>query len=399
MKRRLFFVAISMLYSLSTFSQLSVNSSGKVTITNNGYRSLEINTRNEGIYVTRSGNSSSSTLASITGVCDKDGIPTSIGVEGKSVSSSSTQYFDNLHRSYGVMGTAGHGSNGWNFGVLGRLQNSYGAGVYGSAITNDWGRNLSDPYAGYFNGNVQVLGNLQATGSVSGILLGASVAPTSVASVLAEDLEENFVSNKIANLSVVTYYKEQPVVLAENVGEEKDITPNWVSDIELQSLSKKHYALSAEQLEEVFPELVYTNADKSKSINYVEMIPLLLQSINELRSELNRMKKENLMYANSKKATEIEPVLNTVVNFSLSQNKPNPWVESTEIELSVPQNVMKAKLLVYDLTGKQVFEKVISERGNSSLKLTSADFTSGMYIYSLITDGKLIETKRMIVTK
>ena len=183
------------------------------------------------------------------------------------------------------------------------------------------------------------------------------------------------------------------------MGEEKDITPNWVSDIELQSLSKKHYALSAEQLEEVFPELVYTNTDKSKSINYVEMIPLLLQSINELRSELNRMKKENLMYANSKKATEIEPVLNTVINFSLSQNKPNPWVESTEIELSVPQNVMKAKLLVYDLTGKQVFERVISERGNSSLKLTSADFTPGMYIYSLITDGKLIETKRMIVTK
>ena len=79
MKRRLFFVAISMLYSLSTFSQLSVNSSGKVTITNNGYRSLEINTRNEGIYVTRSGNSSSSTLASITGVCDKDGIVQLLG--------------------------------------------------------------------------------------------------------------------------------------------------------------------------------------------------------------------------------------------------------------------------------------------------------------------------------
>ena len=92
MKRRLFFVAISMLYSLSTFSQLSVNSSGKVTITNNGYRSLEINTRNEGIYVTHSGNSSSSTRASITGVCDQDGIPTSIGVEGKSVSFSSTQF-------------------------------------------------------------------------------------------------------------------------------------------------------------------------------------------------------------------------------------------------------------------------------------------------------------------
>lgn len=397
MEKRVFFIMFLMFLSLGVFAQLSVNSSGKVSISNNGYRVLDISGKNQNIYAVRTGNASSSAIATITGICDKDGIPTSIGVEGTSVSSSSTQYYDNLNRSYGVMGTAGHGGNGWNFGVFGRLQNSYGAGVYGSAITNDWGRNISDPYAGYFNGNVQVLGNVQATGSVSGILLGASVSPTSSVSILADDIKSESVSDKMANLSVVSYYKEQPMVLTENLKESEEVAPNWISEIELQSLSKKHYALSAEELEDVFPELVYTNADKSKSINYVEMIPLLLQSINELRSEVAKLKEENNKYSNKKMATDIKDCIESPIE--LSQNKPNPWNESTEITLSVPESFKNAIVLFFDLTGKQVFEQKLYTSGEQSLKIYAKDFIPGIYIYSLVVDGNVVASKKMLVLK
>lgn len=397
MEKRVFFIMFLMFLSLGVFAQLSVNSSGQVSISNNGYRVLDISGKNQNIYAVRTGNASSSAIATITGICDKDGIPTSIGVEGTSVSSSSTQYYDNLNRSYGVMGTAGHGGNGWNFGVFGRLQNSYGAGVYGSAITNDWGRNISDPYAGYFNGNVQVLGNVQATGSVSGILLGASVSPTSSVSILADDIKSESVSDKMANLSVVSYYKEQPMVLTENLKESEEVAPNWISEIELQSLSKKHYALSAEELEDVFPELVYTNADKSKSINYVEMIPLLLQSINELRSEVAKLKEENNKYSNKKMATDIKDCIESPIE--LSQNKPNPWNESTEITLSVPESFKNAIVLFFDLKGKQVFEQKLYTSGEQSLKFYAKDFTPGIYIYSLVVDGNLVASKKMLVLK
>ena len=397
MEKRVFFIMFLMFLSLGVFAQLSVNSSGKVSISNNGYRVLDISGKNQNIYAVRTGNASSSAIATITGICDKDGIPTSIGVEGTSVSSSSTQYYDNLNRSYGVMGTAGHGGNGWNFGVFGRLQNSYGAGVYGSAITNDWGRNISDPYAGYFNGNVQVLGNVQATGSVSGILLGASVSPTSSVSILADDIKSESVSDKMANLSVVSYYKEQPMVLTENLKESEEVAPNWISEIELQSLSKKHYALSAEELEDVFPELVYTNADKSKSINYVEMIPLLLQSINELRSEVAKLKEENNKYSNKKMATDIKDCIESPIELSL--NKPNPWNESTEITLSVPESFKNAIVLFFDLTGKQVFEQKLYTSGEQSLKIYAKDFIPGIYIYSFVVDGNVVASKKMLVLK
>lgn len=396
MKRNFLFVCL-LLLSSSAFAQLSVESSGKVKIQTNSIRSLEVSGKTEGIYVSRTGESTSTDVAAIRGICDKDSVMTSIGVEGKSVSSSQTHYPFNMFRSYGVMGTAGHGGVGFNFGVFGRLHDSNGAGVYGSAVTNDRGRALSVPYAGYFNGNVQVLGDLQVTGMVCGMVLGASVSPTSVASVLANDLESASVSEKLSNLSVIPYYKEQPIAVAGNIANDDKSTPDWVSDLEIQSYSKKHYALSAEQLEEIFPEFVYTNADNSKSIDYVGMIPLLLQSINELNAEVAELR-GRASYAQKKETTSISQVADTDISI-VSQNTPNPWSTSTDINLSVTDNVQTAVFYVYDLTGKQVFEKVISERGNSSLKLTSADFTPGMYIYSLITDGKLIETKRMIVTK
>lgn len=395
-KKSLLIVGLLLLFA-SSFAQLSVDPLGKVKIVGNRNRSLEVGGQTEGIYVARTGQSASSSATAITGICDKDGAPTSIGVEGKSVSSSQTHNSLNVYRSYGVLGTAGHGGMGWNFGVFGRLQNSNGAGVYGSAVTNDLGRNLSVPYAGYFNGNVQVVGDLQVTGLVSGMVLGASVSPMSVASLLTDDLETTTVSEKLSNLSVIPYYKEQPVALVENLRDDVNVSPNWISDLEMQSYSKKHYALSAEQLEEIFPEFVYTNADNSKSIDYVGMIPLLLQSINELNAEVAELR-GRASYAQKKETTSISQVADTDISI-VSQNTPNPWSTSTDINLSVADNVQTAVFYVYDLTGKQVFEKVISERGNSSLKLTSADFTPGMYIYSLITDGKLIETKRMIVTK
>lgn len=397
MKKKTLFIVSFLLLSTSTFAQLSVESSGKVKIQTNTIRSLEVSGKTEGIYVSRTGESTSSDAAAIRGICDKDGVPTSIGVEGKSVSSTQTHYPFNMYRSYGVMGTAGHGGAGFNFGVFGRLHDSNGAGVYGSAVTNDWGRSLSVPYAGYFNGNVQVVGDLQVTGMVSGMVLGASASPTSVASVLADDFESASVSERLSNLAVIPYYKEQPIAMTEILGDDEVAAVDWVSDLEMQSYSKKHYALSAEQLEEIFPEFVYTNADNSKSIDYVGMIPLLLQSINELNAEVAELR-GRASYAQKKETTSISQVADIDISI-VSQNTPNPWSTSTDINLSVADNVQTAVFCVYDLTGKQVFEKVISERGNSSLRLTSAEFTPGMYIYSLITDGKLVETKRMIVTK
>ncbi|MCR5064844.1 MAG: T9SS type A sorting domain-containing protein, partial [Bacteroidales bacterium] len=84
---------------------------------------------------------------------------------------------------------------------------------------------------------------------------------------------------------------------------------------------------------------------------------------------------------------------------SLGQNRPNPFGTTTDIEVSVPENVQSAFVYVYDLQGKEVQQVDITGRGKQTVQLNAAELTDGMYLYSLIADGQVVETRRMIVKK
>ena len=59
-------------------------------------------------------------------------------------------------------------------------------------------------------------------------------------------------------------------------------TYNMISD-----QNKKRYGLIAQEVEELYPELVNTNeTDGMKSLNYIELIPLLLEQIKELKKSV-----------------------------------------------------------------------------------------------------------------
>ena len=161
-------------------------------------------------------------------------------------------------------------------------------------------------------------------------------------------------------------------------------------------MSKKHYGISAEQLEEIYPDLVYEDENGNKSINYTEMIPLLLQSINELNTKI-----ENLEEQNNQLRTRSTNISNTtdMSVVTISQNYPNPFSNTTSLQINIPETVNDAYIYIYDLSGKQIKQIKIADRGKTSITLSANDLNAGMYIYSLIVDNKFINSKRMIVTK
>ena len=92
-----------------------------------------------------------------------------VGVSGNATSSDGID--NNVGRAFGVMGTAGNATSGWNYGVFGRIVGKgNGAAVYGTIYEKENGRKLKDRYAGYFNGKVSVRGNLTVRGIIDGIL-------------------------------------------------------------------------------------------------------------------------------------------------------------------------------------------------------------------------------------
>jgi hypothetical protein len=101
---------------------------------------------------------------------------------------------------------------------------------------------------------------------------------------------------------------------------------------------------------------------------------------------------------------EVQDQLSAVINVNLSdknsivlnQNVPNPFAESTVITYSVPLSVQKAQIQFNDGQGKLIKTVDISERGNGQLNVFANDLSSGVYTYTLVADGQIIATKRMV---
>ncbi len=86
---------------------------------------------------------------------------------------------------------------------------------------------------------------------------------------------------------------------------------------------------------------------------------------------------------------------------SLDQNIPNPFTEKTQINYAVASSVKNASISIFDMQGAllKTFDQLTVKEGKGSLTINGMEFKAGMYLYSLIVDGKETDTKRMILTK
>lgn len=260
--------------------------------------------------------------------------------------------------------------NGTTYGVRGSIYNEgnptgFGAGIYGSAAST-----AANRYAGYFNGNVFVTGTFTVSDKK-----------------LKENIEDEVnMLDKIAELDAVTYtFKEND---------------------QLNLPQGLQHGFLAQNLEEVFPELVTTINkpifDKEnkqtgtydyKAVNYIGMISVLTSSLKEmneqvtsLKTELEELKRESL----AKKENDIKEI-----GFSMDQNRPNPFTSQTTINYTIPNNA-KATISVFDMSGKFVRDyNLTSEKGQ--VVISSNDIGKGMFIYSLVSNGEIMVSKKMIV--
>jgi len=93
----------------------------------------------------------------------------------------------------------------------------------------------------------------------------------------------------------------------------------------------------------------------------------------------------------------------TVSDFEVSelyQNMPNPFKENTVIRYSLGERVQSATIYIYNLSGVQLvaYELPINS-GKSTLEISGDKLDAGQYLYTLVTDGMEVDTKKMLLTK
>lgn len=87
------------------------------------------------------------------------------------------------------------------------------------------------------------------------------------------------------------------------------------------------------------------------------------------------------------------------LNLSCIRTLPTHFSDNTVIRYAISQDAQSASLLIYDMNGKQIDQFNLAEKGMGSIVLEGSRLDAGMYLYSLIVDGKVIDVKRMILTK
>ena len=199
-----------------------------------------------------------------------------------------------------------------------------------------------------------------------------------------------------------------------------------------------HIGIMAQELEKVLPEAVKESSINTnylsktrgdgkeqgpgenidfKAVNYVELIPVMIKGMQELSA-----KNEELTAANDKlvkqnadqqtlnqsletRLSKLEAVMNTgkqqninLSSASLEQNIPNPPVNNaTKINYNIPSSAAKAEMIITDVYGKKVKQINLNNSGKGTVNINTTGLAAGTYSYTLFVDGKMIETKKMVV--
>lgn len=291
----------------------------------------------------------------------------------------------NCGRTYGVYGIAGNATSGWNYGLFGTLTgNNNGTAVFGSSDSWNGGVCVDDRYAGYFHGKVKATCSMEATAfNVSSDYR----IKENIKSIDSEKIDD------LMKLNVVQYNLKQRFA---DTGDTTTILVNYYADDSVL-LQKTHYGLIAQELQEIYPDLVYEDGDGFLSVNYIEIIPLLIETIQDLTLKVEALSDTNLKtISRGEKDSKTD---NKLFNSELFQNSPNPFTENTNIRCIIPNGISKADLYIYDMNGRQIEGISIYERGNVSITIKGSSLDAGIYLYSLITDGVVVDTKRMILTR
>lgn len=286
------------------------------------------------------------------------------------------------------------------FGIRGDASSTTGSafGVFGYSPTTSPG------YAGYFAGNLAYTGALTQLSDKR----------------LKEDIQpEEDALEKILQLRPTTYAYRQE------------------GELSLLNLAQGlQHGFIAQELERIFPEAVHNNAHvlnhspqspedmvegkitpvktaEFKSVNYVALIPVLTKGIQEQQAQI-----EEALSISEQQAQTIEALkaqieeLQQSLGFDqekaalgqletahqLYANAPNPFNQETQIRYEIAEGVSQAEILVFDMSGRQ-FQSHVLQTGSHSLTLSAKGLEPGMYFYSLVVEGKEIDTKRMILTK
>lgn len=172
---------------------------------------------------------------------------------------------------------------------------------------------------------------------------------------------------------------------------------NVIDRKEAEEASRKRIGFLAQDVEKVLPELVKTDEDGVKSIDYIGFIPLLVESINEMRLTIQEQQNEIEM---------LQSLLSVETKSTLrSTSTGNPdMVEGAKlynragasVSYTLPSTFSNAYLQVFDISGRAV-KKITLTIANDIVEINPSEIGYGTFVYVLYVDGQKADTLKKFI--
>jgi|GEM_PF-5493257 len=167
----------------------------------------------------------------------------------------------------------------------------------------------------------------------------------------------------------------------------------------LKTKTSKQDSINVSLSDSINKLIIKTNTQDSINNSLQNRLNQLASIINDCCNKGNGQNNNHSMQSNNNEQNNPESNINIQLanNTLLYQNVPNPFGESTMIRYFIPDNINKAAFIVfYDSYGKEIKKVEIKEKGYGNITVDAQSLSNGIYSYSLIIDGIIKDTKKMI---
>jgi Two component regulator propeller len=142
------------------------------------------------------------------------------------------------------------------------------------------------------------------------------------------------------------------------------------------------------------------DANDSSSLSDNSKVDTQQMEIENLKSEMNSIKSQSIKPQSQMNDgfTELK-TLNSQPETILGQNIPNPFDNSTLIPFRIPKDCHDASIMITNISSAEVVIVLPISCNEDHVQIDAGTLSSGSYSYSLFVDGKMIDTKQMIIQK
>jgi hypothetical protein len=365
--------------------------------------------------------------------------------------------YQSLYANTGGVGNTANGDQSLNGNTTGVLNTATGAETLTSNTTGS--DNTADGEGANVNAgsysNVSLFGsgatgtasNQVRAGNSSVISIGGYASWTNISDGrVKKNIQQNVPGLAFINqLQPITYNLDLDAadrIIQPAVIKDKDGKPIQPTQEELAARTAKEQVVYtgfiAQDVEKIAKSLNYnfSGVDAAKNskdlygLRYSDFVAPLVKAVQELSVQNDSLKNANAQQQaiNNSLQQQLSDVKNTIAqmqsamsqccnSFSsamqapvasekqvtiitdqarLDQNVPNPFNGSSYISYYIPQGFHSAQLMVVDISGNVLKTYTLANSGYGKQVISGSEMAAGMYAYSLLIDGKLIDTKKMV---